>query len=119
MLQREEGHIVNITASIARQPLSNVPASIPILIKGGLNAVTRGLALEYAAKGIKVNAVAPGIIKTPMHKPEFYEFLNALQPVGHMGEVQDVVDAVLHLTSSRFITGTVLEVDGGMASGKW
>jgi NAD(P)-dependent dehydrogenase (short-subunit alcohol dehydrogenase family) len=119
MIKQGGGHIINITASIALQPLANVPASIPILIKGGLNAVTRALALEYASKGIKVNAVAPGIIKTPMHKPEHYEFLNSLQPMGRIGEVRDVVNAVVNLTDSAFITGAVLEVDGGMAAGRW
>jgi NAD(P)-dependent dehydrogenase (short-subunit alcohol dehydrogenase family) len=113
------GSIINITASIAEQPLSAVPAVVPILTKGGLNAATRALALEYATAGIRVNAVSPGIIKTPLFGPESYDFLNGLQPVGKMGTVQDIVDAVLYLIEAPFVTGEVLHVDGGMTAGKW
>lgn len=119
MAKQGQGHIVNITAAIAMQPNVNVPASIPILIKGGLNSVTQALALEFASKNIKVNAVAPGIIDTPLYSSDMHEFLNSMQPVGRMGKIKDVVDAVLYLTDSEFTTGVVLSVDGGMSAGKW
>lgn len=113
------GHIVMITAAIADQPLLEVPAAIPVLIKGGLNAMTKALALELAGKNILVNAVAPGMIVTPLHDPASHGFLNGMQPLGRTGSVQDVVDAVLYLTGGTFTTGVVLPVDGGLASGKW
>lgn len=119
LTQPSGGSIVNITASIAEQPLASVPAVAPILIKGGLNAATRALALEYADRGIRVNAVSPGIIRTPMFGPESYEFLQGLQPVGRFGEVSDIVGAVLYLVDAPFVTGDVLHVDGGMTAGKW
>jgi NAD(P)-dependent dehydrogenase (short-subunit alcohol dehydrogenase family) len=89
------------------------------LTKGGLNAVTRSLAIEYAGRGIRVNAVSPGVIKTPMHMPEAHQFLAGLQPVGRMGEVRDVVDAVLYLEKAAFVTGEILHVDGGASAGRW
>lgn len=119
MVKQRQGHIINITAAIAQQPNANVPASIPILIKGGLNSVTKALALEFASKNVKVNAVAPGIIDTPLYTSDMHEFLNTLQPVGRMGNVGDVVDAVMYLTDADFTTGAVLSVDGGMTAGKW
>lgn len=118
MAKQGQGHIINITAAIAMQPNVNVPASIPILIKGGLNSVTKALALEFASKNIKVNAVAPGIIDTPLYTPDMHDFLNSLQPVGRIGRVKDVVDAVMYLTDAEFTTGVVLSVDGGMTAGK-
>lgn len=113
------GHILSITASIAIQPNAGVPALLPVLIKGGINSATRALALELAPHGIKVNAVAPGIIDTPMHAPESHAFLRGLAPTNSIGSTRDIVDAVLYLTDSGFSTGTVLTVDGGMAAGKW
>jgi NAD(P)-dependent dehydrogenase (short-subunit alcohol dehydrogenase family) len=89
------------------------------LTKGGLDAVTRGLAIEYADKGIRVNAVSPGIIKTPMHAKETYEFLSNLHPMKRMGEVREIVDAVLYLDNAAFVTGEVLHVDGGQHAGRW
>lgn len=118
MAKQGHGHIINITAAIAMQPNVNVPASIPILIKGGLNSVTKALALELASKNIKVNAVAPGIIDTPLYTLDMHEFLNTMQPVGRIGRVKDVVDAVMYLTDAEFTTGVVLSVDGGMTAGK-
>lgn len=115
------GHIVTITASIAMQPNVKVPALLPVLIKGGLNNATRALALELAASGVKVNAVAPGIIDTPLHPGDegTHAFLKTLAPNGATGVTQDVVDAVLYLTESRFTSGTVLPVDGGATAGTW
>jgi NAD(P)-dependent dehydrogenase (short-subunit alcohol dehydrogenase family) len=119
MLEQGRGHIVNITTSIVDQPLAGVPAAMAALTKGGLDAVTRALAIEYAGRGVRVNAVAPGIIKTPMHPAESHEFLAKLHPVGRMGEVREVVDAVLYLESAAFVTGEILHVDGGQHAGRW
>lgn len=115
------GHIVTITASIAMQPNTKVSALLPILIKGGLNHAARGLALELASSNVKVNAVAPGIITTPMHGTDegTQNFLKQLSPSGKMGTTQDVADAVLYLTESSFTSGAVLPVDGGAAAGTW
>ena len=115
------GHIVTITASIAMQPNVKVPALLPILIKGGLNHATRGLAIELAAANVKVSAVAPGIIDTPMHSSDegTQSFLRTLAPNGSTGATQDVVDAVLYLTEAKFTSGIVLAVDGGASAGTW
>ena len=119
MLKQKSGHIVQMTTSIVDQPIKGVDASLAALSKGGLNAVTRSLAIEYADQGIRVNAVAPGIIRTPMHGPETHDFLAGLHPLHRMGEVQEIVDAVLYLESAGFVTGEVLHVDGGQHAGKW
>jgi NAD(P)-dependent dehydrogenase (short-subunit alcohol dehydrogenase family) len=119
MLERGRGHIVNLTATLAEQPLKAVPAALAALTKGGLNAVTRSLAIEFADRGVRVNAVAPGVIRTPMHAVETHELLAGLQPLGRMGEVQEVVDAVLYLEAAAFVTGEVLHVDGGAHAGRW
>ena len=119
MLQSGSGHIINITATIAEQPMASLSAAVAALTKGGLNAVTRSLAIEYAGRGIRVNAVSPGVIKTPMHMPEAHQFLAGLQPVGRMGEMRDVVDAVLYLEKAAFVTGEILHVDGGASAGRW
>ncbi|HTK00418.1 MAG TPA: SDR family oxidoreductase [Bordetella sp.] len=119
MLKRNQGHIVQITTTMVEQPLANVPAGLASLTKGGLAAITRGLAIEYATQGIRVNAVAPGIIKTPMHAPETHDFLGKLHPVGRMGEIQDIVDAVLYLERAGFVTGETINVDGGQHAGRW
>jgi NAD(P)-dependent dehydrogenase (short-subunit alcohol dehydrogenase family) len=119
MLKRNQGHVVQITTTMVEQPLANVPAGLASLTKGGLAAITRGLAIEYATQGIRVNAVAPGIIKTPMHAPETHDFLGKLHPVGRMGEIQDIVDAVLYLERAGFVTGETINVDGGQHAGRW
>ncbi|AOB33908.1 3-oxoacyl-ACP reductase [Bordetella sp. H567] len=119
MLKQSRGHIVQITTTLVEQPLANVPAGLASLTKGGLAAVTRGLAIEYARQGIRVNAVAPGIIKTPMHAPETHAFLDGLHPVGRMGDIQDIVDAVLYLERAGFVTGETINVDGGQHAGRW
>jgi len=115
------GHIVAITASIAVQPNIKVPALLPVLIKGGLNQAVRALALELAASRVQVNAVAPGIIDTPLHASDEHTkaALKTLAPMGEVGAPQDVVDAVLYLTDSSFVTGAVIPVDGGATTGTW
>lgn len=119
MLKQRDGHIVNLTTSLVRQPMKGVPAALASLSKGGLDAVTRALAIEYADQGIRVNAVAPGIIDTPMHPPEMRTALAALHPVGRMGTVDEVVEAVLYLETAGFVTGETLHIDGGAHAGKW
>lgn len=111
------GHVVSITTSLVDHANSNVPSVLASLTKGGINAATKSLAIEHAARGIRFNAVAPGIIKTPMHAPETHAALGALHPVGHMGEIRDIVDAILFLESASFITGEILHVDGGQSAG--
>ncbi|WP_424628653.1 SDR family NAD(P)-dependent oxidoreductase [Bradyrhizobium sp. SYSU BS000235] len=119
MLRQASGHIVNITSSlVAEQPLKSVPAALTAITKGGVNAITRALAIEYADKGIRVNAVAPGAIRTPMHSSDTHVFLAALHPMGRMGDIHDVVDAVLYLENAPFITGEILHVDGGANAGR-
>lgn len=118
MLQAGSGHIVNITATIAEQPVASLPAALAALTKGGLNAVTRALAVEYASRGVRVNAVSPGVIRTPMHSQQMHEFLAGLQPMGRMGETQEVLDAVLYLEKAAFVTGEILHVDGGWSAGR-
>ncbi|MGV7207810.1 SDR family NAD(P)-dependent oxidoreductase [Oxalobacteraceae bacterium A2-2] len=122
MAARGDGHIVSITASLGVQPTAKVPALLPVLVKGGLNQATRALALELAASNVRVNAVAPGIIATPLHAgadEATWNYLKTLAPSGKAGTVQDIVDAVLYLTDSSYTTGTVLSVDGGATAGSW
>ncbi len=111
------GHLVTISTSLIDHALSQVPSVLASLTKGGLNAATRSLAIEYAARGIRSNAVALGIIRTPMHPPQTHEFLDALHPVGHMGDIEDVVHGVLYLEQAKFVTGEILHVDGGQSAG--
>jgi NAD(P)-dependent dehydrogenase (short-subunit alcohol dehydrogenase family) len=119
MLKQKHGHIVQVTTALVDQPMAAVPSALAALSKGGLDAVTRSLAIEYAKRGIRVNAVAPGIIKTPMHAPENHAFLAALHPVARLGEVSEVVDAVWYLENAQFVTGETLHVDGGQHAGHW
>jgi len=119
MQKKGGGQIITITTTLAQQPVAGVTAALTSLTKGGLNAVTRGLAIEYAAQGIRVNAIAPGIVDTPMHKAENHEFLKGLHPIARLGAVQEIVDAALFLVRAPFITGEVLHVDGGAHAGKW
>jgi NAD(P)-dependent dehydrogenase (short-subunit alcohol dehydrogenase family) len=119
MLQQKSGSIVNISTTLVDQPIAGVSAAVQIMVKGGLNAVTRALAMEYAKDGIRVNTVAAGSINTPMHKPETLEFRKGLHPVGRIGEIKEIVDAVLFLTDATFTTGEILHVDGGAHAGKW
>jgi NAD(P)-dependent dehydrogenase (short-subunit alcohol dehydrogenase family) len=117
MEKQGHGHVVSITTSFVDHALSNVPSVLALLTKGGINAATKGLAIEYASRGIRVNAVAPGVIKTPMHAPETHEFLAGLHPVGRMGEIRDITGAVLYLETADFVTGEILRVDGGQSAG--
>jgi NAD(P)-dependent dehydrogenase (short-subunit alcohol dehydrogenase family) len=117
MEKQSSGHIVQITTSMVDHATSGVPALLASLTKGGLNAATKSLAIEYAKRGIRVNAVAPGTIKSPMHRPDTYAQLDALHPVGHMGEISDIVGAIMYLESAPYVTGEILHVDGGQSAG--
>ena len=120
MLRNEgtrRGHVVNISTSLIDHANSAVPSALASLTKGGLNAVTRSLAIEYAASGIRVNTVAPGIIRTPMHAEETHDALAALHPVGRMGDIGDIVEAIVYLETAEFVTGEILHVDGGQSAG--
>jgi len=119
MLKQKNGSIVNVSTSLVDQAIAGVPVTVQVMVKGSLHAVTRALAIEYAKDGIRVNTVALGVIKTPMHKPETHESLNGLHPMGRMGEIREVVDAILFLTDATFTTGEILHVDGGVHAGKW
>ncbi len=117
MLRQGSGHIVQITTTLVDQANSNVPSVLASLTKGGLAAATRSLAIEYATRNIRVNAVSPGIIKTPMHAPETHASLASLHPVKRMGEISDISQAVLYLEDANFVTGEILHVDGGQVAG--
>jgi NAD(P)-dependent dehydrogenase (short-subunit alcohol dehydrogenase family) len=117
MLDHDGGHIVNVTTSLIDHANSAVPAALASLTKGGLNAVTKSLAIEYAARDIRVNAVALGIIRTPMHPVETHDALAGMHPIGRMGDVSDVVEAIVYLENAPFVTGEVLHVDGGQSAG--
>jgi NAD(P)-dependent dehydrogenase (short-subunit alcohol dehydrogenase family) len=117
MVDRGGGHVVNVSTSLVDHPDSTRPAVLPALTKGGLVAASRSLAIEYASRGVRVNAVSLGVIKTPDHDPASYKGLEALHPLGRVGEVTDVVDAILYLERATFVTGETLHVDGGQAAG--
>jgi NAD(P)-dependent dehydrogenase (short-subunit alcohol dehydrogenase family) len=119
MLRQKSGSIINVSTTLVDQPIAGVGAAVQIMLKGALNAVTRALAIEYAKEGIRVNTIAPGVINTPMHKPETHDFLKGLHPVGRIGEVKEIVDAALFLTDATFTSGEILHVDGGAHAGKW
>src|ERR1700716_2241469 len=116
---QKSGSIINVSTTLVDQPIAGVGAAVQIMLKGALNAVTRALAIEYAKDGIRVNTIAPGVINTPMHKPESHDFLKGLHPVGRIGEVKEVVDAALFLIDATFTSGEILHVDGGAHAGKW
>jgi NAD(P)-dependent dehydrogenase (short-subunit alcohol dehydrogenase family) len=119
MLRQKSGSIVNISTTLVGHAIAGASAAVQIMVKGGLDAVTPALALEYAKDGIRVNTIAVGVIKTPMHKPETYEPLKGLNPFGRLGEIKEIVDAVLFLTDATFTTGEILHIDGGAHAGKW
>jgi NAD(P)-dependent dehydrogenase (short-subunit alcohol dehydrogenase family) len=118
MLRHGGGHVVNITSTLADYASSSTPSVLTSLTKGALASATRSLAIEYAARGIRVNAVAPGVIQTPENEPESYGPLARLHPLGRVGQVRDIVDGILFLESSPFITGEVLHIDGGQGAGR-
>ena len=118
MRMHGSGHVVNVTTTLAEKANSKVPSVLASLTKGGLNAATRSLAIEYARAGIRANAVSPGIIKSPMHPAESHATLGAMHPLGRMGEMSDIVNAILYLDSAPFVTGEILHVDGGQSAGQ-
>jgi NAD(P)-dependent dehydrogenase (short-subunit alcohol dehydrogenase family) len=117
MVAQGTGHVVNISTSLVDHADSTRPSALAALTKGGLVAVARSLAIEYASRGVRVNAVSLGVIKTPIHDPSSYEGMAALHPLGRVGEVSDVVDGVLYLERATFVTGEILHIDGGQAAG--
>jgi NAD(P)-dependent dehydrogenase (short-subunit alcohol dehydrogenase family) len=119
LAQKSGGSVVTITAALAANPIAGVAASVPMITKGGLEAVTLSLATEYAREKIRFNAVAPGVVDTLLHKNNPKDFLKTLSPMGTISEVNDIVEAVVYLTEARQVTGEVLHVDGGAHSGKW
>ena len=119
MLKQKSGSVISITAALADQPILGVNGSVPMITKGGLNSIIRSLAIEYAKQGIRFNAVAPGVVDTPMHKDNPKDFLKTLQPMGSISDVKDVADAVLYLAQAGQVTGEVLHVDGGVHAGRW
>jgi NAD(P)-dependent dehydrogenase (short-subunit alcohol dehydrogenase family) len=119
LAQKLGGSVVTITTSLVDNPIAGITASLPMITKGGLEAVTRNLASEYAKQHIRFNAVAPGTVDTPLHKNNPKDFLKTLSPMGTISDVSDIADAVVYLTEARQVTGEVLHVDGGAHSGKW
>jgi NAD(P)-dependent dehydrogenase (short-subunit alcohol dehydrogenase family) len=119
LAQNTGGSIVNVTAAQVNHPIAGINSTVPMITKGGLEAVTRSLAMEYAKQGIRVNAVAPGVVDTPMHSGQSKDFLKTRQPMGKISEVKDIVDAIVYLTEAGQVTGEVLHVDGGAHVGKW
>jgi len=117
--QRRGGSIVSISAALADNPIAGEPASLSMITKGGLNAVTRSLAMEYAKEHIRFNAVAPGTVDTPLHAEDPKDYLKTLSPMGSIATVEDIASAVIYLTEARQVTGEVLHVDGGAHFGKW
>jgi NAD(P)-dependent dehydrogenase (short-subunit alcohol dehydrogenase family) len=117
MLKRRGGHIVNITTTLPDYANSSVPSVLAALTKGGVDSATKSLAIEYASRGIRVNAVSPGVIQKPMNAPETDDALAALHPVGRLGQVSDIVEGIFFLESSPFITGEILHLDGGQSAG--
>jgi NAD(P)-dependent dehydrogenase (short-subunit alcohol dehydrogenase family) len=119
LAQKSAGSVVSITTSLTVNPIAGITASVPMITKGGVEAITRSLATEYAKDHIRFNAVAPGSVDTPLHKNNPKEFLKTLSPMGTISDVKDIADAVVYLTEARQVTGEVLHVDGGAHSGKW
>ena len=117
MDSQHTGHVVNISTSLVDHARSSSPSALAVLTKGGLDAVTRSLAIEYAAHNVRVNAVALGVIETPMHRPEEYAGLAGVHPLGRLGSIADVVDGILYLERATFVTGETLHIDGGQAAG--
>jgi len=119
LAQKTGGSIVTITAALAANPIAGVKASVPMITKGGLDTITKHLAIEYAKDGIRFNAVAPGVVDTPLHKNDRKEVLQTLNPMGVLSSVKDIVDAVMYLTEAHTVTGEILNVDSGAHTGRW
>ena len=119
MLKQKSGNVVTITSALANQPIAGINASVSMITKGGLNTVTRSLAIEYAKEGIRFNAVAPGVVETPLHKNDPQNSLTSRQPMGKIVEVEDIVDAVVYLAQADQVTGEIIHVDGGAHAGCW
>jgi NAD(P)-dependent dehydrogenase (short-subunit alcohol dehydrogenase family) len=119
MLKQKSGNVITITGALADNPIAGVNASVAMITKGGLNTITRHLAIEYATQGIRFNAVAPGVVDTPLHKDDPQEHLRTQQPMGKIATIKDIADAVLYLAQAAQVTGEVLHVDGGAHSGRW
>jgi NAD(P)-dependent dehydrogenase (short-subunit alcohol dehydrogenase family) len=119
LAQKSGGSIVSITTPLIDHPIAGLTASVAMMTKGGIDAISKNLAMEYARDGIRVNTVAPGVVDTPLHKDNPKDFLRTLSPMGSISDVRDIVDAVIFLTEARNVTGEVLNVDGGAHLGKW
>ncbi len=119
LAQRTGGSVTCITSAMVEHPIAGVNASIAMITKGGLEAITRSLAMEYAKEGIRFNAVAPGVVDSPMHQKDSREYLKSLSPMGMISDIDDIVDAIVYLTEARQVTGEVLHVDAGAHNGKW
>ena len=119
LAQKTGGSVTGVTSAMVEHPIAGINASIPMVTKGGIEAITRSLAMEYAKDGIRFNAVAPGIVDTPMHTDHPHEFLKGLSPMGMISDVDDIVEAIVYLTEARHVTGEVLHVDAGAHNGKW
>ncbi len=119
LTQKSGGSVIAVSSAMVEHPIAGVNASVAMVTKGGLDAITRSLAMEYAKEGIRFNAVAPGVVNTPMHKSDSNDFLKALSPMGEISEVADIVEAIVYLTEARHVTGEVLHVDAGAHNGSW
>src|SRR5258708_5232867 len=119
LLQNSGGSVTCVTSAMVEHPIAGINASLAMVTKGGLEAITRSLAMEYAKEGIRFNAVAPGVVDTPMHANDSSEFLKSLSPMGEIPDIADIVDAIFYLTEARHVTGEVLHVDAGAHNGKW
>jgi len=119
LVQKSGGSVTCVTSAMVEHPIAGVNASLAMMTKGGLEAITRSLAMEYAKQGIRFNAVAPGQVDTPMHANDSSEFLKSLSPMGELPQIADIVDAIIYLTEARYVTGEVLHVDAGAHNGKW
>jgi NAD(P)-dependent dehydrogenase (short-subunit alcohol dehydrogenase family) len=119
LAQNSGGSIINVSTSMAEHPIAGIPSAVPMITKGGLEAVTRSLAIEYAKQGIRVNAVAPGVVDTPMHESDNKDFMKSLSPMGRLVSIGEVVDAIVYLSEAATVTGEILHVDGGSHAGKW
>jgi NAD(P)-dependent dehydrogenase (short-subunit alcohol dehydrogenase family) len=119
LLQGAGGSVTSITAALLKNPIAGIPASIPMMTKGGVDAITLSLANEYAKNNIRFNAVAPGVVETPLHASTPKDLMKTLSPMGTVSEAKEIADAVVYLTEARTVTGEVLHVDGGAHAGRW